>query len=99
MQSANYWAQAAQLVVAWQDHQRLHGAGHVGDDSGLEIFIDILEMLPPLTSDASPVESDLRLLQFLDEGLRMGFASHQILLDSIGATMNALGDRIAPMAP
>lgn len=99
MQSENYWAEAAQLVVAWHDHRRFLATDRAGDDSGLEKFIDVLEMLPAVSSDASPVESDLRLLQYLNQGLQMGFASHHVLLDAIDATMDTLSDRIAPPAP
>lgn len=52
-----------------------------------------------MSSDASPIESDLRLLQYLNEGLRMGFASHHVLLDAIDLTMDTLSGRIAPPAP
>lgn len=99
MRSENYWAQAAQLVVAWHDHRQFVASARPGDDSGLERFIDVLETLPAVSSDASPIESDLRLLQFFNEGLRIDFASHQVLLDAIDATMDALSDRITPPAP
>ena len=99
MQPKSLWSEAAQLVVAWHDHTQFVARARPGDDEELEKFIDVLELLPPLTSSDDPVESDLSLLQYLNEGLRFGFASHQVLLDAIDATMHALGDRIAPPAP
>ena len=94
MTTEDLHATAAVLVKTWTEHLTHDLEGQTDDDKGLEAFIDVIETLAPITEITDDVVSDLALLQYLNSGMKMNFASHNVVLDAFAATMQNLNSRL-----